>query len=316
MPCLKAGKALAEALGVQLRLPQRKVAALRKRGKVRNDLTAAQCVCTGEYPGIAEAAPADHGKLALCVAEDMLRILRGKDVAVCDDRNVHRTAYLTDDVPIRTPGVHLRPRSAVDGDRRGTRLLRHACEFDGVYAAAVEALAKLHGHGDGDRPDDAFDDAPRKLGVTHERRAVAAFDDLSHGAAHVYVENIRTAALERHGSRLRHDLRLVTEYLHCKRAGHGRIVQQGGGLLVTVNERLCAYHLGRHHRSAKLRTNETEGKVADSRHWRKGKAPFKLYAADVHHSISNPTGQWSEPVISGRMYASFMLPHSLSETRK
>ena len=99
------------------------------------------------------------------------------------------------------------------GDGGRARLLTHLRKGHGVDIAAVPAFAKFHGHGCVNSLDDRFDDTPGELGVAHERRAVAAADDLPDRTAHVDIENIRAGVFQRHGSGLGHDLRLVAEDL-------------------------------------------------------------------------------------------------------
>ena len=100
------------------------------------------------------------------------------------------------------------------GDGGCARLLAHLREGHGVDVPAVPPFAEFHGHGHIHGLDDRLNDAPGELGVTHERRTVAAADDLAHRAAHVDVQNVRAGVRQRHGRGLGHDLRLVAEDLH------------------------------------------------------------------------------------------------------
>ena len=60
----------------------------------------------------------------------------------------------------------------------------------------------------------------------------------------------------------------------------------------------------------------TEGEVRHSRHRGQRKGAGKLHRSNLHHCRSSPTGQWSEPMTSGRMKASLILSRRRSETRK
>ena len=137
----------------------------------------------------------------------------GKNVAVGDDGDRHGALDIADDVPVGAAGIHLHARAPVHGDSGCARLLAHLRKGHGVDVSAIPAFAEFHGHGHVHGLDDRFNDASSELGVAHERRTVAAADDLAHRAAHVDVQNIRAGVCQRHGRGLSHDLRLVAENL-------------------------------------------------------------------------------------------------------
>ena len=83
-----------------------------------------------------------------------------------------------------------------------------------------------------------------------------------------------------------------------------------------IAQRLGADHLGDGIGRALFAAELTKGKVGHARHRRKRECAAERNAADAYHVRSSPTGQWSEPVTSGRIKASFMFPRSRSETRK
>ena len=176
-------------------------------------------------------------------------------------------------------------------DGRCARLLGNFGKLDGVYIAAVKALAELDRHRNGHGPDNAFDYLTGKLRRSHKRRAVAAFDNLTDGAAHVDIQYLRTGVFYRKLCRLRHDLRLVAEYLRRKGVADLGIIQKRLCLCIAVNQRLCADHLGRGERSAHLGAYGSERKIAHPRHRGEGQTTVYLDITYLHHSISSPTGQ-------------------------
>ena len=211
----------------------------------------------------------------------MGRVLAGEHVAVCDDGDVRRGLDLPDDVPVGLPGVHLHPGAAVD--RQGVRpgLLQGFGKVHGVHAAAVPALAEFHRHGDGDRRLYGLHDPACQLRVAHQGRAVAGFDDLPHGAAHIDVQHVRPRELQRQSRRLRHDLRLVAEDLHGAGMLVLRQVQQRPGLFVLIDQSLGRDHL-RGGQGRPLRPAEgAKGKVRHPGHGGQGHPALQLYVSDM-----------------------------------
>ena len=81
-------------------------------------------------------------------------------------------------------------------------------------------------------------------------------------------------------------------------------MQQRAGFPVIIAQSLGADHLGVHQRRALLETEPAEGGIRDPGHGREHRPARKLHAAYRKaraHLRSSPTGQWSEPIISGQM---------------
>ena len=239
-------------------------------------------------------------------------------VAVGYDRHAHGVYHVAYRVPVGASGVHLYARAAVDGYGGRPRLLENLCDLHVVHAARVPTLAYLHRHRHIHRGGDRGGYLSGQLGGLHQRRAVPALDYLAHRAAHVDVDYIRAADLQRTASALGHALRLVPEYLRGHRAAVLRYVQQRSGFPVVVAQRLCADHLRVHQRRALLQAERPEGRVAHAGHRRQHRASCEVHGAYVKaaHFKSSPTGQWSLPIISGRINASAMRSRSRSEQRK
>ena len=181
------------------------------------------------------------------------------------------------------------------GDGGCTRLLTHLRKGHGVDVPTVPAFAEFHGHGHIHGLDDRLDDAPGELGVTHERRTVAAADDLAHRAAHVDVQNVRAGVCQRHGRGLGHDLRLVAEDLHGGRVLVRRRPEQLLRLFIVIDQRLGAHHFRAGEGSTLCAAQRAKWRVGHARHGRERERAADLDVSDLHHAISSSTGQWSLP---------------------
>ena len=225
----------------------------------------------------------------------MCRVRAGKDVAVCDDGDRHGALDVADDVPVGTAGVHLHARASVHGDGGRARLLTHLRKGHGVDVAAVPAFAEFHGHGCIDGFDDRLNDAPGELWVAHERRAVAAADDLADRTAHVDVQNVRAGVFQRHGRGLGHDLRLVTEDLCGGRMLIRRRPEQLLRLFVMIDQRLGTHHFRAGEGGTLRAAQRAKRRIGHARHGREHERSANVHVSDLHHAISSSTGQWSLP---------------------
>ena len=252
-------------------------------------------VAAREQPRVAEAAAADHCQIGAGVAQDVRRVCAGKNVAVGDDGDRHGALDVADDVPVGAAGIHLHARAPVHGDGGRARLLAHLRKGHGVDVSAVPALAEFHGHGHIDGLDDRLDDSPGELGIAHERRTVAAADDLAHRAAHIDIQNVRTGVCQRHGRGLGHDLRLVAEDLH----GGGVLVRRRPEQLlrffIVIDQRLGAHHFRAGEGGALRAAQRAKRRIGHARHGRERERAADLDVSDLHHAISSSTGQWSLP---------------------
>ena len=285
VPRLQTGDALTAVGRERPDLTDGRIHPLAERRQRRFSLSGDRGVGLREEPGVAEGAAADHAQVRAGVAQDVRGVRTGEDIAVGDDGDGDGCLDSADDVPVRPARVHLRPRAPVHRDRGGPGGFTDFGEFHRVDAAAVPAFAELDGHGPVRRAAYGLDDAPGQVRITHQGRAVPGPDDLAHGAAHVDVQNVRAGERERHGRRLRHDLRLVTEDLRGGRVlvfGH---IEQGLGLLVPVDQRLRADHLRRGQGRALRPAEGAEGKVRHARHRGENHPAGKLYVSDVWHVI-------------------------------
>ena len=204
----------------------------------------------------------------------------------------------------------------MDGKRGGSGTFADAGKFDGVDIAVVKALAEFDRDGTAGGFDDRFDDAAGKLGIAHERGAIAAFDNFADRTAHVDINDIGAGKLARHRRGLGHDLRLVAEDLDGGGMLVGRHIEKRFRLFVAVTQGLGADHLGDGVGRAFFTAELTKGKVRHARHRGESKGAPDHNSADVYHVRSSPTGQWSEPVTSGRIKASLILSRRRFETRK
>ena len=103
------------------------------------------------------------------------------------------------------------------------------------------------------------------------------------------------------GSSLAHNIRLMAEDLRSAGSVFFGDIQKSLGLLIVIDEGFCAYHFRYGIGCSQPETYMAEGKVAHTCHGSQCSPSGKLQVPYLHHDISSPTGQWSEPWISGRM---------------
>ena len=301
VPCLHAGAVLADLFreSDDLRLGQ--IDPLRKRRERGHFPALDRRLAAPEEPRVSEAAAPHHGERAAGIFQYVRRVLGLEDVAVCDHGDPDGVAHRADDVPVGAARVHLRPCPAVHGDGVRPRLLHRLRKVHGIDAAAVPALAEFHRDGHRHGFLHALDDFPREFRILHQGGAVSGFDHLAHGAAHVDVDHLRPGDLQREGRALRHHLRLMAEDLGGAGVAVLRDVQELLRLLVVIAERPGRDHLRRRERRAEGEAHAAKGEVRHPRHGAEGQIAVQLDVSDLHHAMSSPTGQWSEPMISGRI---------------
>ena len=121
----------------------------------------------------------------------------------------------------------------------GSRLLQSLSKLHTVAVTQIPAPAELG------RDRHAWQglhhrlhDASRQLRVLHQCRAVAVVDDLTHGTAHVDIQNIRPGVFHGDLGGLRHTDGVAAEDLHSGGMFSGKLGQQGKGLFVMVAQSL------------------------------------------------------------------------------
>ena len=279
------GDVLALVLHRQLDLPHGGVPPLTQRRQGRDGSALQRGLRLLEQPRIAEAAPPDHGHVRAGELQDAHRVLRGEDVAVGDDRHGHRLLHLPDGDPVRLPAVHLGTGAAVDGDGADARLLQHFCQLHRVDAALVPAPAHFYRHGHGAGLDHGLGQARRLLRVAHQGGAVAVGHHLSHGAAHVDVDDVRAGHLRRDDGGLGHAGDIAAEDLGGGGTLVGRQLQQTAALFILIAQRLGADQLRAAHTGAQLAAYLAEGHVGDAGHRRQIQLGVDLYVSDVHERL-------------------------------
>ena len=186
-------------------------------------------------------------------------------------------------------------------DARGSRLFTALCKIRCVYVPVVPAFAELDGNRNGNRTADGFNDLRRQIRRFHQCGAVAAPYNLPHRASHVDVKHIRAGCIGCNTCRLCHHIRFMAENLNRCGMLSLRQVQQFHALSVTQREGFRTDHFRRRHCRAAGSAQFTKGKVRHTRHGSKDSVPCEFDISQFHSFRSSPTGQWSDPMISGRI---------------
>ena len=216
------------------------------------------------------------------MAQNPHRILRGKDIAVGDDRDRDGLLDLADGVPVRPAAVHLDPGPAMDGEGRNACLLQGQGDLHGVQAALVPAPADLGRDGDGRGLYHRLRDAGRLFRIPHEGGAVAVGDDFSHGTTHVDVNDVRAGKLRGHLGRLCHTGGITSEQLDGGGVFPRKKLQKLLRLLIVIAERLGGDQLCIGVARALLRADLAERDVRDARHGGESQPGFDFHRADFH----------------------------------
>ena len=145
-----------------------------------------------EQPGVAEAAPADHGHVAPVYCRMRTASSGSKHIPVGDDRDGHRLLYRPDVVPVGPAGVHLglvRPWTATAATPACSMALANSTQ---LMEPLSQPRRNLTVTGPAARPPDHRLGHPdRQVGVRHQARAVPGVGHLGHRAAHVDVDDVR-----------------------------------------------------------------------------------------------------------------------------
>ena len=225
---------------------------------------------------MAEARAAHHDPVHAVAVEHLLRALRGIDVAVADDGNVHPGIVLdfADEGPVGLALVHLAAGAAVDGEGLDAHVLQPFGEVHDDLGAVVPAQAGLHRDGCLDGFHDGFRDGDELVRLAHHAAAGAPARDLGHRAAPVDVDRVGpvpAGELRRavgHPGRIDH--RLGDVPVDLDRDG-GLLLERahlGDGLRGVADEPVRGDELGRDHRRPGLAAQDAEGRVRHVLHRR------------------------------------------------
>ena len=280
------GDALAFFFGGEGELPFRRRIFFRRRRGRGERLSREERRKGAEEKGIADGAPSDHDPGAAALAEQARAPLGVTHITVPDDGERDGTHHLADAAIVCRPGVELRARPAVDKHGVGTAALCRAGDLGGVPAGVVPAKADLDRDGDFHGVPHGADNAFRKRGVAHEGGAVAARDDLMHGATHVEVNHSRgdtpADACGDDARRFGKNLRLVPEELDGTRAFFRRDSCEGDRLAVAENDRFGAHHLGDEPLRTHFAADGTHRVVGIARHGAEEQPVREEDGADLH----------------------------------
>ena len=96
-----------------------------------------------EYPWITLRRPPDHQALGASVPEHFGSFFRGNDIAVGEDRYVHRVADVADGLVLGLALEPVGPGAPVHGERCDAFLLRHAGDFHAIAFLRLRSRADL-----------------------------------------------------------------------------------------------------------------------------------------------------------------------------
>ena len=286
-PRLQNGDVFALVGAGQLDLPHGQITPLRKGRQRRNGFSRQGGGALLKEPWIAEAASSDHGHIRAGKLQDLQAVLRRKNIAVGDHGDGHRLLYLADGDPVRLPAVHLGAGAAVNGHRRHACLLQYLCQLHGVDAALVPTPAHLHRYRDAAGLYHRLGDTSRLFRILHQGRAVAVGDHLSHGAAHVDVDDLRAGHLRRDLGGLRHTGDVAAKNLGRRGMLVGRHFQQGAAFFVLIAQRLGADQLRAGIACPQLAADLAERHIRHPRHGGQCQPGRHLHISDPHRGISS-----------------------------
>ena len=161
-------------------------------------------------------------------------------------------------------------------------LLEHFGKLHGVDTALVPAAAHFRRDGHLDGAHDRLGNARGLFGIFHQRAAVAVFDDLAHGAAHVDIQDVRAGNFDRHLRSLGHAVHIAAKDLRGKRLFARKRTKQLRGLRVVVAQRLGAHKLCDGVARAFFGADLAECSVRHARHRRERELRFNFYRSDLH----------------------------------
>ena len=268
---------------------------LAQRRQRRNFFSCQQRIALTEQPWISQRAAADHDGIRAGCLQNIHGLLRAVHIAVGNDRNRHGALDLRNGIPIRFACIHLRPRASVQRDGCRARRLRHLGEVQIILAVCIPALAEFDGHRHIDGLYHRADNFFRQLGLTHQRTAVTALDNLRRRTAHIDVQQLRTGNIQCFLGAVRHIRRIAAENLHPARLFRRCQRQQLPRLFVLKQQGLCGDHLTDGCRRAALPTNLPKRPIRHTCHRRHDKP-----SVHVHLSNTKPCHMISPAICSIR----------------
>ena len=245
LPHLKDPEVISLLRQLHGRVPEHEGFCLTDRG-FRKKLS---CLSVGnavpEDPRIPPRSPGDHYKITAGLIHHPLRLQRGIDIPVPDDRNTHSLLHTADHIPVRLPGIVLFSRSSMDRDHICPRVLEGFRDFDGIFLFLIESCPDLHR----DRPvRDLFqfpDDRRRLRNVPHKCRSLMIVHDFRHRTSHIHIQKVERLFPETLKC-IHKALRIRSEKLHRDRVLLTAYVDEFQCLFISVTDRIGADHLHGH----------------------------------------------------------------------
>ncbi len=115
--------------------------------RVCNTLTCAQiCHDLIDKPGLAIATTTDHHAICPRISKRLIRILKRIDIAVDDNRDVHRLLHNANLLPVGMTSVHLAAGTAMDHHHLDASLFSNLGKFRRVEAGVIPTETHLERH--------------------------------------------------------------------------------------------------------------------------------------------------------------------------
>ena len=219
-----------------------------------------------EHPRVHHGRASDHDAAHRCLRPSQLDIRTCGNIAIADDRHLHGIRHRADDLPVRQPGVALRPGATMHGD--------------GLDPAVFETLGHLHRidliripsdpHLRRDRNRHGLHDLTRhrlQQRAVFEQRGPPIFrHHLVHGAAEVDIDEVRLLPVDDLPRRLAHPHAVCPEELHPEWALRIVKVHILPRPTVRLHDPLSGHELRHHHIRAQFLAQTAKNRVRHPGH--------------------------------------------------
>ena len=160
-----------------------------------------------EQPWVASGASGCHNGITSGLFNHPLCILRGKNVAISDNRNLHGFFYPADDLPIGLSAVILFSRSPVDSNSRSAIGLRNFGHLYSIDMIIIKTFSDLDRHRLVNGFHQTSDDPACQLRLLHQCGPFTVIDNFWHRTSHIDIQHIKISVCN-HSCRFRHDIRV------------------------------------------------------------------------------------------------------------
>ena len=205
-----------------------------------------------ENPWAAESGTPHHDGIHPVAVETLTGTFGRGYVAIADDGNRHARIvfHLADERPVRFAGVHLRPGTAVYGQRPDTAILKAFGQIHNHLAAFVPSQTGFHRDGNVHGIHHGPRDFQHLGNILQHAGPGSLARHALHGATEIQVEHVGTGTFHHDTGRIGHR----TRFLAVNLDGHGALVITHRQFLQTAvhhaHQGICRHKLGIYHRRA------------------------------------------------------------------